>query len=52
MPDAKSDIDKIIASSGNVLLENIETLDNKVRISGVVVLQNAVPDCADGSGGT
>lgn len=39
VPDAKSDIDKIIASSGNVLLENIETLDNKVRISGVVVFK-------------
>ncbi len=34
--DSKADIDKIIASTGNVLLENVEALDNKVRISGVV----------------
>ncbi|MGN0396321.1 MAG: SPOCS domain-containing protein [Coprococcus sp.] len=34
--DAKSDIDKIITSIGNVLLEDIETLENKVRISGIV----------------
>lgn len=39
VPDAKADMDKIIVSTGNVLLEDIDTLENKVRISGIVVFK-------------
>lgn len=36
VPDAKEDMEKIVASTGNVLLEDVETLENKVRVSGTV----------------
>lgn len=39
VPDAKADIEKIIVSTGNVLLEDVDTLEGKVRISGVVVFK-------------
>ena len=39
VPDAKDDMERIIASTGNVLLDDVETLENKVRISGTVVFK-------------
>lgn len=39
VPDAKNDMEKIIACTGNVLLMDIDTLENKVRISGTVVFK-------------
>lgn len=39
VPDAKEDMEKIIASTGNVILEDVETLENKVRISGTVMFK-------------
>ena len=37
VPDAKDDMERIIASTGNVLLDDVETLEHKGRISGTVV---------------
>lgn len=39
VPDAKPDIEKIIMSSGNVIIENVEVLENKIRIMGSVVFK-------------
>lgn len=39
VPDVKEDMEKIIASTGNVLLDDVETLENKVRVSGTVVFK-------------
>ena len=36
VPDAKGDIDRFIASKGQVSLEDIDVMENKVRVSGVV----------------
>ncbi|MDD6405971.1 MAG: DUF3794 domain-containing protein [Clostridiales bacterium] len=36
VPDAKGDIDRFIASKGQVTLEDTEVMENKVRITGVV----------------
>lgn len=49
VPDIRPDIDKIITSCGNILLENIEALDNKVRLSGIVVFK-MLYQSAEGSG--
>jgi hypothetical protein len=48
VPDAKEDIEKIIASSGNVLLEDIDTLENKVRVSGTVIFKMLYQRTGDG----
>lgn len=39
VPDAKPDIEKIIMSCGNVIVENVEVLENKIRIMGSVVFK-------------
>lgn len=36
VPDAKGDIDRFIASKGQVIIEDTQVLDNKVRITGTV----------------
>ncbi len=50
VPDAKEDMERVIAGTGNVLLEDVETLENKVRVSGTVyfkVLYQTAGDDAD-----
>lgn len=36
VPDAKGDIDRMIANKGQVCVEDIEVMDNKVRVTGSI----------------
>ena len=49
VPDAKGDIDRFIASKGQITLDETEVLDGRVRISGNVSYAILYQTDADGS---